>query len=285
MSLLVALNPVLLGIVLLIISRPRPVQKLLAFWLGALTVNLPLFLAPLALLNLTPGFASFAQAFAAPATATATGGSAIRPTPLVIGAIFLLVAAAMTVRLWMRRRSESQEAVASGRRLGGRHRAQRGRTGVPTTGGATSTLVLESSGPRDESGPLGRVKGMASRVGSEVRRLYGRLLSTWENGSVRVTFVFGMLYLPSVTLVLLVDTTIVTSGAGIGEQVFAAAAFVVGFLAVLEITWLSYVVAPGKTAAVLRPLHDWAQTYSRQILIAFFTLIAIWQLSRGFSIG
>jgi hypothetical protein len=281
MSFLLALNPILLGLVLLMISRPRPVQKLLAFWLGALTVNLPLFLAPLVLLNLTPGFASFAQDFAAPATASS---SAVRPTPLVMGAIFLLVAAAMTVRLRSRRRSASL-AMASNQRLGGRHRAQRGRTGVPTTGGARSTLVLESSTPKTKLGPVGRAREVARRVGSDVRQLYGRLLSTWENGSVRVTFVFGMLYLPSVTLILLVDTTIVTSGAGIGEQVCAALAFVVGFLAVLEITLLSYVVAPGKTSAVLRPLHDWAQTYSRQILIAFFTLIALWQLSRGFSIG
>ncbi len=94
-----------------------------------------------------------------------------------------------------------------------------------------------------------------------------------------------MLYVPSLTLVLLIDTTIVTSGAGIGEQVSAAVMFIFGFLAILEITLLSYVVAPLKTEAVLQPLHEWARVHNRKILIAFFTLVGLWQLVRGLGIA
>jgi hypothetical protein len=34
LALLAALNPVRLGLALLVISRPRPVQNLLAYWVG-----------------------------------------------------------------------------------------------------------------------------------------------------------------------------------------------------------------------------------------------------------
>ena len=65
-----ALNPVLLGMILLVISRPRPVQNLFVYWVGAMLVNLPLFLVPLALLHVTPRFASFAEGLASPADAS-----------------------------------------------------------------------------------------------------------------------------------------------------------------------------------------------------------------------
>ncbi|HEX9831517.1 MAG TPA: GAP family protein, partial [Mycobacterium sp.] len=50
LALLISLNPLLLGMILLVISRPRPVQNLFVYWLGAMLVNLPLFLVPLTLL-------------------------------------------------------------------------------------------------------------------------------------------------------------------------------------------------------------------------------------------
>ena len=47
LAVLVALNPVLLAFTLLVISRPRTVPNLLAFWLGSLMVNVPAFLIAL----------------------------------------------------------------------------------------------------------------------------------------------------------------------------------------------------------------------------------------------
>jgi hypothetical protein len=54
LALLVSLNPVLLGFILLVISRPRPVQNLLAFWVGCLIVNVPAYLVSLMVLHLVP---------------------------------------------------------------------------------------------------------------------------------------------------------------------------------------------------------------------------------------
>jgi hypothetical protein len=256
LAVLISLNPMLLGMILLVISRPRPVQNLFVYWLGAMLVNLPLFLVPLALLHVTPGFASFADGLASSADASP---GVIRPAPLVL-AVVLLAMAAVTARPRVRERAE-----------------------LPVGGGDGSTLVLNQ--PPPISGPLAHAKNAALKAVSAIQRMYGRLFATWENGSLWVALVFGMMYLPSATLVLLIDTTIVASGAGIGEQVIGAIAFVLGFLAVLEIVLISYLVAPERTEVLLRPLHEWARAHNRHILFVFFVLIALWQLARGFSLA
>ena len=64
LALLATLNPLRLGIVLLVISRPRPVQNLLAYWVGCLTVSVFYLLIPLMVLHFTPTFNSFTQIWA-----------------------------------------------------------------------------------------------------------------------------------------------------------------------------------------------------------------------------
>ena len=147
-----------------------------------------------------------------------------------------------------------------------------------------SILVLDSNTPTAISRPLGRAQDAATKVGSAIRRLLGRAHNAWENGSLWVALVFGMGYLPPPPLVLLVDTTIVASGAAIGAQVSAAIAFVVAMLAVVEITLVSNLVAPAKTQAVLRPLHDWARAHRRQVLVVFFAVVGFWQVAKGMGI-
>lgn len=46
LGILAALNPVRLGLALLMISRPRPGPSLLAYWIGGLTVCVPELLLP-----------------------------------------------------------------------------------------------------------------------------------------------------------------------------------------------------------------------------------------------
>ena len=85
-------------------------------------------------------------------------------------------------------------------------------------------------------------------------------------------------------MVLFVDTTIVASGAAIGTQFIAAIAFVVAMLAVFEITLFSYLAAPAKTLAVLRPLHEWALTHRRQVLTGIFVVVGLFQLAKGMAV-
>jgi Sap, sulfolipid-1-addressing protein len=259
LALLVSLNPVLLGFILLVISRPRPVQNLLVFWVGCLIVNAPAFLVPLMVLHLVPTFTSVARDVATP-----DPGSTVQPLQLGTGVLALLIGALMAVRRWVRQRAKEPAPVRAG--------------------GDTSVLVLDSNTPTADSRPQGRVRGVVAHVRSAIRRLLHRGHDAWENGALWVALMFGMAYLPPPPLVLLVDTIIVGSGAAIGTQVIAVIAFVFAMLAVFEIVLISYLVAPARTQAILRPVHDWALVHRQHVLIALFLLVGVWQVITGLGI-
>ena len=79
----------------------------------------------------------------------------------------------------------------------------------------------------------------------------------------------------------MVTAIIVTSGAAFGVQVSAAIAFVVGMLAVVEITLVSYLVTPAKTQAVVQLLHDWARAHRRKVLVAIFAVVGVALAAQG----
>jgi len=247
LTLLVALDPVRLGFTLLMISRPRPAQNLLAFWVGAMTVSLPYVLVPLIVLHVTPVFRSFARDLATPSTGA---GSTVRYTQIGIGLCALSIAALMAIRFWAPQRAQ-----------------------LLTPGGATSTMVMDSDTAipplldRAPDGPTGR--------GSVFRRLLGRARDTWDNGSLWVTLVLGLLSPPPPFTILLVLTTIVATGAAIGIQVGVAIAFVVGVYAVVEITLVSHLAMPEKTQAVLRMVHEWSRVHREKIVVAMCTVVGL----------
>lgn len=250
LAIMFAVNPVLLAVIVLMISRPRPVQNLLAYWLGAMIVSLAGLLIPLVLLHLLPTFRSFSQDLATPGTSTAT-----RFVHLGMGVLMLSIAAWMAVR------------------------SARNRARVPAGGG--SLLVEDPKTPDPISSPFGNAQDTATEGGSVFRRLLGRLQRAWEDGALWVAFVFGLGGLPPPMLVIFVLTPIMASGAPIGTQILAVIAFVVAMFAVVEITLVSYLVAPAKTLAVLRPLHKWAFAHRRHMLIAIFTVVGLVQIVNG----
>lgn len=248
LAFLVAINPVLLAVILLMISRPRPIQNLLAYWVGGMVIYLACLLIPLMVLHLTPAFSSFSREMTMPATeASATA----RYIQLGMGMLMLSIAAVITVRSFARQRAYA-----------------------PTPGDDTPTATS----------PLGALGAEAAADGSAIRRLLGRLQNAWDNGALWVAFVFGLLGLPPPFLVLFVGATLVSSGAEIGTQVFAVIVFAVAVFSVVEIALLSYLIAPGKTQAILQPLHDWMLAYRRHVLIAIFTLVGLFSLARGLGI-
>jgi hypothetical protein len=255
LALLAALNPVRLGLALLVISRPRPVQNLLAYWVGCLTVSAPYMLVPLMVLHFTPMFGSFAHDVATPGT---VASSTVRHIQIGMGLLALSIAALMTVRFSARQRAH-----------------------LPTPGANTSTLVPYSNTPTAISRLLGRAQDAPTEGGSPIRRLLGRAHNAWENGSLWIAFVIGLLFPPTLDGVLYVLAIIVPSGAAIGTQVGAAIAFVVGMLAVVEITLASYLVTPAKTQAVLRVLHDWARAHRRKVLVAMFAVVGVALVAQG----
>ncbi|MEZ0364243.1 GAP family protein [Mycobacterium sp. pUA109] len=246
-TLLMALDPVRFGFILLLISRPRPVPNLLAYWGGFMLVSVPYLLVPLMMLHVTPAFKSFAHDLTNPATAAS---ATARHVELGIGALTLVIAALMVVRFPARQRAQ-----------------------LPTPGGTTSTLVLDSDPPPALSRLHNHAAEAAPDRESLIRRLIGRARKVWDNGAVWVSFVIGLGSMPPIPPVLLVLTTVAASGASTGAQVSAALAFLVGTLAVVEIIMVSYLATPAKTQAILQVLQNWLRPRSRQILAAIFAVI------------
>ncbi|MCV7099854.1 GAP family protein [Mycobacterium palustre] len=240
-TLLLTLDPVRLGLILLLITRPRPLQSLCTYWVGAMTSSVPYMLVPLTVLHLTPSLRSFAERYATPAT---LASPAVRHTQIGIGVVALSIAAVLAARLRARRRAT-----------------------VAAPAGAPSTL------------PPGR--DAATRNGSARRGWRARTYGAWENGSIWPAFVFGVLSGPPPLTALLVLTTIMASGAAIGAQVGLALVWVVGMFAVVEIILLSHLAAPAKTHAALQFLHDWILAHRRQVLITMVAVAGVAMLALG----
>jgi hypothetical protein len=244
LAVLTALNPVRLGITLLVISRPRPVPNLLVYYFGCLTGCIPAVVVPLTLLHVTPAFKSWADGFLAKS-------STVRHIQFGIGMLILSIAVLIAVWSLMRRQQPAAVTASSG------------------TG---STLVLDRNRPTAISRLLGRTEDAGAddgADGSAMRRLVRRINNAWENGSLWVAFVIGLAFggvEPDAGLFLM--AILVGSGIGLGTQVVAAVVFVVTLLAIVEVTLISYVATPVQTQAVVQRLHDWALIHRRKILIA-----------------
>ncbi|MCV7160942.1 GAP family protein [Mycolicibacterium brisbanense] len=251
LALMGALNPVRLGVTLLLISRQRPAQNLLVFWSGCLVASVLSILAPLIVMHFTPGLDEFTADLSTPATNSSVGHFQIG-----FGAFALTIAALLVAR-------SRQGANAQ----------------IP----GTSKLILALN-PGSSTGNAGSGSDGAdvpSRLGSAARRLVTRARNAWENGSLWVAFVIGLAMGPAPEIVLLVLATILTSGAAIGAQLTTAAAYIVGVLGVVEIVLVSHLLAPARTEAVLRRLRGWALAHRQQILAVIFTVIGVSAVLRG----
>ncbi|MGD1242103.1 GAP family protein [Mycobacterium seoulense] len=251
LGILAALNPVRLGLALLMISRPRPGPNLLAYWVGGLTVCVPELLAPLMLLNFTPAFGSFRHGSAGPAAS-----STLPHIQIGLGVLGLSIAALMAVRFWTRRRAEARATSRS------------------TTGPGAPIAV-----PRF----LSRAQDVSPEDRSGLRRLLHRAHRAWEKGSLWIAWVIGLASVP-VDGVLFILAIIVASRAAVATQVSASIAFVLLMYSVVEMILVGYLAAPARTHAVLRQLHDWVRAYHRQILVTVFTVVGVTQLAQGMQI-
>jgi|KBSSwiStaDraftv2_1062776.scaffolds.fasta_scaffold03786_3 hypothetical protein len=278
LGLLLSLHPLRLGVTLIVISRSRPMQNLFAYWLGSLTVCVLFLVIPLFLLHYIPALSSFTRV-ADPATSPTA-----RHVGLGLGVLSLLVAALMLVRSKVRPRG--RVSASGGRRRGGGADA-----------GSVATQVLDDDrsnpndqpDPRDQRNPIARLLGQDGDSDlddkSRGRRLVGRIRNAWESGALWVSFVIGLAVGPSIDGVLVVLAIIVATGSAIGLQISAAATFIVAMLAVEEVILVSNVAAPTRTQAMLRRLHEWAQTHRRKVLIAIFAVVGVSLVIQGIASG
>ncbi|ORB11061.1 gap protein [Mycobacterium noviomagense] len=258
LGLFTGINPIRVGLTLLVISRPRPVQNLLVYGLGGLMVSIPCLVVPLLVLHVTPRFRTVVHDVATPGTGAS---SVVRHIQVGLGVIVLSVAAVTVVRSLMGRRQRTQ---------------------VPASVGATSTLVRDSATPPPIARLLTPAQDEPTEGGSAIRRLLGRVRNAWANGSLWVSWVIGFLFGgPGADEMLYVVALIVATGAAIGTQVSSAIAFVAGVLVVVEMALGCYLARPAKTQALVERLHDWARTHRRKIMVTMCTVGGAWLLVVG----
>jgi hypothetical protein len=255
LALPIALDPVRLGVNLLLASRPRPAQNLLVYWVGCVSASFLLLLVPLLVLHFTPMFSSFVDDMANPAT---TASSTVRHVEIFLGVLVLAVAAPIAVRFVTRQRAR-----------------------VPAGDARTSTLGADSDASTPVSRLLKRGQDAPAEGGSAIQRLLGRANNAWESGALWVALMIGLWAGPNPSLVMFSLTAILASGAAIGAQIGAAVVFIVVSLAVVEIVLICNLVAPTKTQAALRRLHDWVRGYRQQMLVAILTLVGIAFVGQG----
>jgi Sap-like sulfolipid-1-addressing protein len=255
LALPIALDPVRLGVSLLLVSRPRPAQNLLAYWIGCVSASCLLLLVPLLVLRFTPAFAPFVQDLANPTTTTS---STVRHVEVIIGVVFLAIAALMAVRLVTRRRAEVSAATVE-----------------------TSTAAAEPDATNPISRLLKRGREAPAEGGSAIQRLLARAHAAWEGGALWVAFVIGFWAGPNPSLVVFSLATILASGAAIGAQIGAAVVFVVVSLALVEVVLICNLLAPNRTQAALRRLHDWVGGYRQLIVVAILTLMGLAFVAQG----
>lgn len=264
LALLTTINPVRLGIIILVLSRPRPMQNLLAYWTGAVLVGLATLVIPLFVLHSTPTSSAFARNFAHP-----TANPIAQRITIVTGVVLLAIAVFMVARSLLR------TPVSAG----GAHRKVAGNAGDGTT-----TLVLDSGAPPVITRFLHPAAKSADTDGEEkstVRTLLGRARDAWQNGSPWIPFIIGLIVLPPLDGVLFALAIVVASGASLEVQLIATIAFVFGVLLVEEIILVSNIVAPERTQAALRKLHEWARMHHQKFVAAILAVVGLSLLARG----
>lgn len=255
LALPIALDPVRLGVNLLLVSRSRPAQNLFVYWIGCITASFVLLMVPLLVLHFTPMFSSFVHDLANPAT---TASSTVRRVEIFVGVLVLAIAALMAVRFVTRQRAK-----------------------VPAGDAKAPPVVADSDASSPVAQLLKRGQDAPAEGGSALQRLLGRASKAWEGGALWVAFVIGFWAGPNPSLVVFSLATILASGAALGTQIGAAVVFIVVSLAVVEIVLISNLVAPTRTQAALRRLHDWVRGYRQQIVVAILTLVGMAFIAQG----
>ena len=113
LALPIAFDPVRLGFNVLLISRPRPAQNLLVYWIGRALAGVVLLLVPILALHFTPMLSSFVHDLANPATLRQLHRPAMLKS--AAGVLVLLVAALLAVRFLGRQRRRHRHGTPTHR--------------------------------------------------------------------------------------------------------------------------------------------------------------------------
>ncbi|MDR3661828.1 MAG: GAP family protein [Mycobacterium sp.] len=142
LALPIAFDPVRLGVNLLLISRPRPAQNLLVYWVGCVTASVMLLLLPLLALHFTD--LAVVHDLANPRT---TASATMRHVQVFVGVLLLIIAAVMAARVVARKRSPDADISPIAKLL------RRGQD-APAEGASAGQRLLARAHHAWESGAL-----------------------------------------------------------------------------------------------------------------------------------
>jgi hypothetical protein len=243
-ALMTGLNPIRIGLVLLMVSRPRPLRNLFVYWIGSLIVSTPPVLGALLIFRSAAGD-----------VATSGSNPTMRHVQLGIGLLALTIAAWLVVRPHIRSRPEPVLV------------------GVP---GEVSTDVEHSV--QDGTTRPDLAVDPDARV-SLLRRLQNRVRRIWDSDSLWVPLLMGLGTGPPADGMVIVVTAILAAGLGLGTQILAGTIYVLGTLLAVEVVLMSYVFAPSRTQSTVQRLHDWTRTRFRQIMVGILVLLGAFSVA------
>jgi Sap, sulfolipid-1-addressing protein len=238
-----AIDPVRLGLAVVMLSRRSPMRNLLAFWLGGMVAGVGIATAVLLLMRDVALAAIRSAANTISEVRTAVIIFSGPRLMITVGVLSLVVLAVMLAR----------------------ERAAKRVAAEPTTvsGGNTAVLVEEQ-----------RPKSAFARLGARTQEML-------DSDALWPAFLVGMgsTFPPYEGVVLL--TFIMASGTGIFTQFSVFIVFTVMVLAVIEIPLVSYLVRPEKTLALMLKMQTWLQTYRMKITQAVLGVGGVIWVTQG----
>jgi Sap, sulfolipid-1-addressing protein len=244
-GLIMATDPIRLGLALVLVTRGRPVLNLLAFWLGGIVAGVILATAVLVLARdmalpvIQAGVSAITEVRSS--VAILTGGR----LQITLGIVVLLSVVVLEAR-----------------------RRARERTPVGVGVGDASGVALQQRPP-----------SLIARMGA---RAHGMLTQDAARyGIVLPAFVVGLASSAPPIETVASLTIIMASGATIGTQFSAFMVFIVLVLTVIEIPLVGYLAMPQKTEALMMQLQDWLRTYGWKLTQGLFVVMGSWAVLQG----
>lgn len=222
-----------------LVSRPKPLQNLIAYWFGGMVGGLVASLFVIVLLR------DFALPIMKTVTATVSDftGGYVR---VALGVLALMFAAQFAARMVVVARQQ---------------------VGVPMDAAGPSSVALQARPVQNRPAFAEQIRaGLQRLTPPAVTRFTSKIMSTLGSGNPRVSFVAGLMTaLPPMEHQAAL-TAIMASGAGVGEQLTASMMFVVVVLLALEIILVGYLFKPAKTEALVERLREWMRSAGQKLL-------------------
>jgi hypothetical protein len=243
-----AIDPVRIGLAVLMMSQRKPFRNLMAFWLGGIVAGVAVGLAALVLMRdftLTAlHFLGDVSTKVRVATVIFAGGR----LQIAFGVLAFVILAVITVRA----RTATRSIVGGG--------LVDGEVGAANV----ATLVEERPAP-----------------GNVFQRLGARSQEILSGDRLWPAFLVGLSSSFPPYEGWIVVAVIGASGTAVGTQLGALMVFILLLLAVIEIPLICYLAVPAKTQAVMERVHGWMRTYRLQITQAIVSFTGFMMLYQG----